>query len=179
VKQKDSFVQVKKADVNDLWLLCSICRLSYSENFAGHWNEGGLSWYLENVYGLEAMRSDLVNPDINYFVAYVDHEPAGFMKLKLHSSLGKQSERSDLEIEKLYFRLPFQGKGIGRKLMSMALEIARTLDKTIVWLGVIDTNDRAIEFYKQMGFTFYDKVKLDVPYFKDELRGMWRMTLQL
>jgi len=44
---------------------------------------------------------------------------------------------------------------------------------------VIDKNTSAIEFYKKMGFEICGKTALDIPYFKDELKGMWRMKLEL
>lgn len=40
---------------------------------------------------------------------------------------------------------------------------------------MIDTNTRVIEFYKKIGFEMCDKTVLDIPYFKEELKGMWRM----
>ncbi len=35
----------------DLQLLYGLCRKSYAENFADHWNEGELNWYLDKVSG--------------------------------------------------------------------------------------------------------------------------------
>lgn len=172
-------VTVKKATPNALQLLFEVCRQSYSENFANHWNEGGLDWYLDKVYGLEAIRADLTNADINYFIAFFQEEPVGFMKLHLNSNLLDHSAASGIEVEKIYFRPQFQGKGIGKKLITVALEVGQMLKKEIIWLGVIDTNQNAIEFYKKMGFKIYDKTTLDIPYFKEELKGMWRMKLQL
>ncbi len=172
-------ILVRKATSDDLPILFTICRESYSENFAQHWNEGGLDWYLDKVYGMSRLKSDLINPDINYFIAYVEDEPAGFMKLQLNSNLPNRLPQSGMEVEKLYFKLRYQGMGIGKKLMSIALEIGSQLKKEIIWLGVIDTNESAITFYKKMGFTIYDKTSLDIPYFKEELKGMWRMALPL
>jgi len=172
-------VIVKKANSNDLQLLFRICRQSYSENFAHHWNEGGLDWYLDKEYGIEGIKSDLINSDINYFIAFFREEPAGFMKLQLNSTLANHSSTSGMEVEKLYFRPQYQRKGIGKKLVSIALVLGQKLKKEIIWLGVIDTNEKAIEFYKKMGFEIHDKIVLDIPYFKEELKGMWRMIFRV
>jgi ribosomal protein S18 acetylase RimI-like enzyme len=61
----------------------------------------------------------------------------------------------------------------------LAIELGRLLKKEMIWLGVIDNNLNAIEFYERMGFEFYDKTQLDLPYFKEHLKGMWRMTFKL
>lgn len=176
---KDDSIIVKKATINDLHLLFEVCRQSYSENFAHHWNEGGLDWYLENAYGLEIIKADLINTDINYFIASFNEEPVGFMKLHLNSNPPNHASASGMEVQKIYFRPQFQGRGIGKKLITVALEVGQKLKKEIIWLGVIDTNENAIEFYKKMRFKIHDKTTLDIPYFKEELKGMWRMTLRL
>ena len=172
-------INIRKASVDDLPLLFTVCRQSYSENFAHHWNEGGLAWYLDQAYAPEGIKADLMNQEIHYFIAFFHNEPAGFMKLRLNSSGSDHVFESGMEIEKLYFRPPYQGKGIGKQMMSIALDVGRELEKRIIWLGVIDTNVNAIEFYRKIGFELVDKTTLDIPYFKDELKGMWRMRLRL
>lgn len=172
-------VIIKKANSSDLELLFRVSRQSYSENFAHHWNDGGLDWYLDKEYGIEGIKSDLINPDINYFIAFFHEEPAGFMKLQLNSTLANHSSTSGMEVEKLYFKPQYQRKGIGKKLLSVALVLGQKLKKEIIWLGVIDTNEKAIEFYKKIGFEIHDKTALDIPYFKEELKGMWRMIFRL
>ncbi|HWA35977.1 MAG TPA: GNAT family N-acetyltransferase [Cyclobacteriaceae bacterium] len=165
------------AGPDDSAMLYDICRKAYTENFAGHWNPGGLEWYLERVYSLEGIKVDLQDANTRYYVACVDNQPAGFMKLKLDSSLDGHSG-AGLEVEKIYFRSAHQGKGLGKSLMNHAIQTAVDLKKQFIWLGVIDTNP-AIAFYKKLGFNEFDKVRLDLPYFKDELRGMWRLIKSL
>ena len=171
-------ISIRKADAHDAELLYSVCRQSYIESFADHWNEGGLAWYLDKVYGLDVLGRDLRNSRINYFIAYYDKVPAGFMKVKLDSVLKDNVGGKHLEIEKLYFLAKYQRKGLGRELISTARLLANELDIDVIWLGVIDTNASAISFYERNGFKFFDKARLEIPYFKDELRGMWRMILQ-
>ncbi len=172
-------IQIRKATRDDLHLLFQVCGRAYAENFANHWDGEGLDDYLEKSYGLEAIRNDLANADIAYFVAWLNKEPAGFMKLKLNSGLSNSSAKSDMEIEKLYFRPKYQGKGIGKKLIDVALKTAQELNKKTIWLAVLEKNESAISFYKKMGFTILDKTRMEAPHFKDELRDMWRMKLDL
>jgi ribosomal protein S18 acetylase RimI-like enzyme len=176
--RSNSLISVRKADAQDAELLFSVCRQSYVESFADHWNDGGLSWYLDKVYGLDVLERDLTDKRINYFIAYYDNVPAGFMKLKLNSILTDKIGGKHLEIEKLYFLTRYKRKGLGRELISTARRIAKDLEMNVIWLGVIDTNASAISFYERNGFDFFDKTRLEIPYFKDELRGMWRMMLK-
>ncbi len=174
----DFDTSIRQANASDLDLLFSICRQAYSENFYHHWNEGGLEWYLEKVYSREGIWNDLTNPELLYFVAFVDDAPAGFMKLKLNSKLDEQHE-SGIEVDKIYFRPQFQGKGIGRMLIIEAINLGKKIGRKIIWLGVIDTNTEAKSFYQKLGFKEYDKARLELPYFREELKGMWRMMRPL
>jgi diamine N-acetyltransferase len=47
-----------------------------------------------------------------------------------------------------------------------------------LFLCVIDTNTNAIAFYKKLGFTRHGTTRLDLSYFKEELKGMYRMVLE-
>ncbi|MFJ9113080.1 GNAT family N-acetyltransferase [Streptomyces sp. NPDC102283] len=49
---------------------------------------------------------------------------------------------------------PYQGRGIGRTLMSHAIDWARACDAGHVWLEVTNINAPAIRVYQRMGFTF-------------------------
>ena len=171
-------ISIRKADTHDARLLYAVCRQSYIESFADHWNEGGLAWYLDKVYGLDVLEHELRNSLIHYYIGYYDNVPVGFMKVKLNSSLTDKVGGKHLEIEKLYFLAKYQRKGLGRELISTARMLAKELDIDVIWLGVIETNASAITFYERNGFKFFDKTRLEIPYFKDELRGMWRMVLQ-
>ncbi len=71
------------------------------------------------------------------------------------------------------------GSGIGRRALNEVIRILKNGDTAIFFLCVIDTNIRAIKFYESMGFRFYEKLRLDIPLFKDELRGMDRMIMEI
>jgi ribosomal protein S18 acetylase RimI-like enzyme len=172
-------VVVKKAAPADLELVFSICRRSYAENFANHWKPTGLDWYFDKVYSRIGIEAELNTPDVNYFVAFADNEPIGYIKLNFHSALAEIPAKDAMEIEKIYFLPSFQGRGIGNKLISLALELARKRSKSWVWLGVLASNEKARMFYTNTGFAIHDKVTLPFPLLKEEHRDMWRMKIKL
>ena len=48
-----------------------------------------------------------------------------------------------------------------------------------MYLCVIDTNLPAMAFYQKLGFRYHSKTTLDASLFKEELKGMNRMYLDL
>lgn len=172
-------VTIRKATPADLELVYTLCRRSYAENFATHWQPTGLEWYFEKVYSLKGIESELISPDINYFVAFSDSQPVGYIKLNLASALKEIPASDAAEIEKIYFLPSYQGKGLGTKLISLALDTARARNKKWIWLGVLTSNEKARVFYTNLGFKVQDKITLPFSLLKEEHRDMWRMTLQL
>ena len=69
--------------------------------------------------------------------------------------------------------------GIGKLTVDEILKKAKEFGKKILFLCVLDTNKDAITFYEKLGFKFHSKTILDIPYFKDELKDMNRMYMEL
>ncbi len=125
------------------------------------------------------MKKELNCAEIQYHVAHIEQEPVPFMKLNLSSNLPGLKKEAGIELEKFYILPQFKGMKIGGRLLSRAFEIAEINNKEIFWLGVIDTNAGAIAFYEKAGFKYHSKTRVEYPKFKEELKGMWRMYVDL
>jgi ribosomal protein S18 acetylase RimI-like enzyme len=186
----------------DLDTLQSICRRAYSENFGHHWQEEGLSEYLEKVFGTNILTAELADPHIRFYVAFREHgsdsaeapaatqgpatqeslavglragEPVAFMKLNLYSNLPGAPPEKGIELDKLYILPDCKGQKIGARMMDLAFGVAEMTGKDDFWLAVIDTNAPAITFYEKYGFRFHSTTRVGYPQFREELKGMWRM----
>ena len=73
-------------------------------------------------------------------------------------------------MDKIYFRLPFKEELVSNLWQWLGKK--QKGEKKIIWLVVIDTNINAIEFYKKIGFEIHSRTILDIPYFKEALKGM-------
>ena len=72
-------------------------------------------------------------------MAFINHEPAGFMKINLFSNLPGLDSQAGMELDKIYILPQFKGKKIGKRLLDVAFDIAKHHKKEIFWLSVIDT----------------------------------------
>ncbi len=168
--------QMKSCDVLTLHKVC--CDI-YSQNFYTHWEEGGLQEYMDKVFGMETLAIELSDKAIHYYMVFIEAAPVAFMKINLSSNLPGLDIKSCIELDKIYVLPKFKGMKIGQQLLYLALDIGRTNKKEICWLSVVDTNAEAISFYRKAGFKFHSKTRLDYPKFKEELKGMWRMYVEL
>jgi ribosomal protein S18 acetylase RimI-like enzyme len=57
-----------------------------------------------------------------------------------------------MELRRIYAVQEFIGKGVGKELMYRSIHEARQRDCDVIWLGVWEKNQRAIDFYKKWGF---------------------------
>ncbi len=69
---------------------------------------------------------------------------------------------SDYELKKIYIFHRFHGAGVGRTLVDKAAEIARSLGRRRLLLGVYSKNTSAIRFYERVGFAKVGLRKLQV-----------------
>lgn len=65
------------------------------------------------------------------------------------------NDPESLELERIYVRKQFKGRGLGRQLIEKTLILAEEKDCRFVWLGVWERNEAALEFYKKMGFAIF------------------------
>ncbi|MEP6951750.1 MAG: GNAT family N-acetyltransferase [Ginsengibacter sp.] len=165
--------------LSDLATLHNVCCEIYSQNFHEHWNEGGLEQYMNRVFGVDTLEIELTDRNIQYYMAFIKPGPVAFMKINLFSNLPGLDMGKGIELDKIYISPQFKGMKIGKRLLETAFDIANGTKKEIFWLSVIDTNQEAISFYEKAGFKFHSKTELSYPKFKEELKGMWRMYLEL
>lgn len=83
---------------------------------------------------------------------YFNNEVAGYLKVNTNDAQSEEMGNESLEVERIYIRNKFQRKGLGKYLINKAIEVAIGQIKKMIWLGVWEKNDKAIAFYKKMGF---------------------------
>lgn len=171
-------MKLQKAIIADITELRKICIDAYSKNFYDHWNEGGLEWYLEKEFNTDRIKSDLLDKDTEYYFIKNELKNVGFIKItnKIDKNLDIENA---VELEKIYVLPESKGMGIGKSALTEIIKKTKERGNENLILCVIDTNINAIAFYEKLGFLFHSKTILDIPYFKEELKGMNRMIKQL
>lgn len=171
-------MELKRAFIKDITQLKKICIDAYSLNFHDHWNDGGLEWFINREFSNERLLSDLSDKNIEYYFITHKEQQVGFIKIKSNVSVNFHVENA-IELEKIYVLPTCKGLGIGKLALNDVIKKMEERRKKNLFLCVIDTNINAIAFYEKMGFKFHSKTILDLPYFKEELKGMHRMVKKL
>ena len=144
-----------------------------------HLWEDGAEWYLENVYSEPSVRTDLEDQEAPWWLVKDGEATIGTMRLRLHAICPARPGEEALLLHRIYLDPEVIGRGIGRQLMILAEEIARSLDKEWIWLEAMDSQESAIRFYEKAGFSKAQTFRLTYQKMHPHLRGMFRMMKQV
>ncbi|MBF8808611.1 MAG: GNAT family N-acetyltransferase [Enterococcus lacertideformus] len=130
---------------------------TYQDTFGEYNSEELMTVYLNKDYEINKLVQELQDENTEFYWALLDGEIAGYMKLNVDQAQTEKMGDHYLEIERIYVRPPFKSKGIGSKLISLAIEKAQEKQKEAIWLGVWEHNYSALNFYKKHGFSHYSQ----------------------
>ncbi|GAB2567845.1 GNAT family N-acetyltransferase [Gracilibacillus alcaliphilus] len=145
-------VEIRKCNPNDVQELQEISKETFYDSFKDDNPPEIMEPYLESAYHIEKLQRELSNPCSTFFFIYFKENLAGYLKINIGEAQTEQMGSESLEIERIYLRRSFQKKGLGKKLINKAIDIAIQSHKKQVWLGVWEKNENGLAFYRKMGF---------------------------
>lgn len=152
-----SSIIINKASAEDVEIVQSLGRQTFSETFAENNTEEAMKKYLEESFNTEKIKSELNNPDSLFYIAWEEDNPVGYLKVNSGKAQTELQDETSLEIERIYVKKSHHGKKVGQLLYNQALETVKQLGKSYLWLGVWEKNLRALQFYRKNGFVEFDK----------------------
>ena len=145
-------MELHKCGPDELDELISIGRETYFDTFHSMNSDETMAQYLNEAFSHEKIGTELRNPNSSFYLIYDNASPAAYMKLNLPPAQSDLNDTESLELERIYVKAAYKGSGFGRFLIERAISFGREYGCTYVWLGVWEKNDKAIGFYKRMGF---------------------------
>jgi ribosomal protein S18 acetylase RimI-like enzyme len=148
----DRELTLRDANEDDAAELAEIGRDTFAETFGHLYPPHDLKVYLDETYSVERMKADLADPGVEVRVAFSGKRMVAYCKIgpcKLPIDTGPEPA---LELHRVYVYQARQGIGVGRILLAWAIERARRRGAKNLFLGVWESNDRAIAMYESRGF---------------------------
>jgi len=149
-------IQIEKISAFNIDELQKISRDTFFESFAASTSEENMQHYLENNFSKEQLIKEIENNYSEFYFAILENEVIGYLKINYSAAQTELKDDQALEVERIYVRNQFHGKGVGQQLLDYAIQIAKQKNMQSVWLGVWENNHRAISFYKKNGFVTFD-----------------------
>lgn len=146
-------IEIIKADVSHAAIIGTIGKKSFRRAFEHLFNnKEELLEYLENTYCPVKLANSIRHEDNVYLLAFIDGEPAGFVKIKKYSLNEHIESIAQMELQKIYVLQEHHGKGIGTALIKEVKNIAREVYPDYIWLDTHISNENAIKLYEKNGF---------------------------
>lgn len=143
---------IKKCIPDDLIALQELSCRTFNDAFAHLNTAANMKAYLETSYNCDKLRHELSDSNSSFYFLYSEGKLAGYLKLNEYQAQTDIHDPNSIELERIYVISELQGKALGRSLIDKAVETARALGKSYIWLGVWEKNKKAIAFYKKNGF---------------------------
>ena len=145
-------LQIRRAEATDAALIAGLSRQTFEETFAAHNSRENMDKFMKEQFSFDKLAAEVSDPENFFFIALEDHEPAGYLKLRLGETRPEFNRRPSIEIARIYVAARLLGKGVGPQLMQTAIDFAVSHAFQTIWLGVWEKNERAIRFYSSWGF---------------------------
>ena len=154
-----SFI-LKLISIDDLNDLRSISIETFKQTFAAQNTRENIRLYLKNKISIKQLKKEICDPNSKFYFIYQKNKIIGYLKLNYNDSQReKMYLHNGFEIERIYLIAAFQGKGLGKKLITKILNMGKEMGYNKVWLGVWEKNFKAIRFYKKYGFKKFGQHK--------------------
>ena len=153
----DHTIIINQATLQDVTKLLQLAKETFTETFARYNTEANMNKYLAEKFSAEKIQSELNNQNSLFFIAWEAQNPIGYLKLNTGNAQTELQDNTAIEIERIYVKSSHHGQKVGQLLYEKAMDVARTKQKTYLWLAVWEQNPRAISFYRKNGFVEFDK----------------------
>jgi ribosomal protein S18 acetylase RimI-like enzyme len=148
-------VTIRKVELAEAGILLDFSKKTFYDFFA-HLNDlSNIDAYSAVAFTLEKIKSELSDPDSEFYFAMLDGQVAGYLKLNFGDAQTEFRNEKALEVERIYVSAEHHGKHIGRRLLNFAIDKAISKLFDYVWLGVWEHNHKAIGFYQHHGFEIF------------------------
>jgi ribosomal protein S18 acetylase RimI-like enzyme len=148
---------IRYATIEDAALIADISRQTFYETFSADNTKEDMDKFLNEQFTKGKLMLEVGTPENTFLLAYYGKELAGYVKLREGRSPELLHGLPSLEVARIYSMTNMIGKGVGKLMMQTSIEIAKQRDKQVLWLGVWEKNQRAIDFYTKWGFEKFDE----------------------
>lgn len=146
------FVSVRLADKHDAELIADLSRQTFYDSFAAQNTPEDIDRFMDEQFTKEGLMKEVGAEGNIFLLAYADDEITGYARMREGEKRPELGDTPSIEIARIYATQQSIGKGTGSALMQRCIEIAGEMNRGVIWLGVWEHNQIAIQFYHKWGF---------------------------
>ncbi|MRH99359.1 GNAT family N-acetyltransferase [Kriegella sp. EG-1] len=145
-------INIIKANSDHAGVIAKIGKQTFIESHGHSASVKDVNRFISKTYTTEAIGKELNNKHVQYHIIYFNEQVAGFSKIQLNTANDNIKELHITKLDKIYLLKEFYGLKLGLKLIDFIIEISKNNNQKGIWLAVWIENQRALNFYTNMGF---------------------------
>ncbi|WP_347219611.1 GNAT family N-acetyltransferase [Chryseobacterium sp.] len=147
-------IQIRAAIPEDAQHIALLGRITFTETFSEYFrDQQDLFDYFERTFSVAKIRNSIQNPNNKFWMAFWNDLPIGYAKLKINSPTEFIDSKAVSQLQKIYVLKEFLDKKAGKALMDELMASFENSDQQYIWLSVLNSNERALQFYEKNGFS--------------------------
>lgn len=144
---------IRRAKMEDAGLLSQLSSVTFFDTFKDTCTDEDMQGFIARCFNIEQVTNELNDKDDFYFIAFLNQDPVGYIRLKEDvSDVEKIDQYKAIELKRIYVLKEYHAQKIGAELMNFALDFAAANNYELIWLGVWEHNEKAKAFYAKFGF---------------------------
>ena len=148
-------LSITTAVIDDARLITDFSVITFTEAFGSSNTKEDMDIYISKEINLNKIASELADPANIFFLARMNNSLVGFVKLSDAINQDAPAGHKPIEINRLYVLKEYQSRQIGAAMIAHSISYAKAHQHDVIWLGVWEHNNRAIDFYVRCGFEQY------------------------
>jgi ribosomal protein S18 acetylase RimI-like enzyme len=169
-------LSVRIAVKKDAALIADLSRKTFYETFTVFNTKEDMDKFMNEQFTHEALRDEVGAAGNIFLLAFDDKLPVGYARMRENNNPPELHSENAMEISRIYADTNSIGRGVGKVLMQKCIDIAIEMKKEIIWLGVWEKNQRAIDFYNKWGFEKFSEHPFILG---NDMQTDWLMKKQL
>lgn len=131
--------------------------------------------YCAQAFAPGVQERELAEPGAAVLVVEHAGEPVAYAQLRRRPAPAGYEGLPAVEIARFYVDARWHGRGVAQRLMAAALAHAWGDGARVVWLQVAEYNDRALAFYRKVGYRDIGRVPFD---FAGLVENDWLLAIE-
>ena len=145
-------IQIRRATFTDAQIISYLGKKTFEETFADLFSDDELNVYLDTTFNIDKLKSSLLKKENIFGILYYPDKPVGYYKIKMGQHFGHLADPQCIQLQKIYVLRDYLDLRLGKEMLNHILSLEEINKYGLMWLVVLHTNDRAIQFYKVFGF---------------------------
>lgn len=143
---------IRRAGIDDAALIAVLASVTFYEAYFEQDAPDALARYIVESFPPGLIGAELNDPNITYFIGFIDGYAVGYAKLREDLSGPGVTSKNSVELQRIYVVERFWKNGVGEALLDHVSGAAREKGFDTLWLGVWEENARGRRFYEKQGF---------------------------